>query len=357
MKKTTTQERRMVVGLDLGDRYSMFCTLDPDGEVVEEGRIATTKEALRRKFEGTEPMLVVFEVGTHSPWVDRLLQSLGHETLVANAGKVALIYRNERKHDRKDAHSLAELGQFKPSLLHPIQHRSEETQAARALVRSRDALVRSRTGFINHARGVVKASGNRLPTCSAASFAGKVAPHVPEELREGLEPVLEFIEGLSRQIRVYDRKIEKICEEQYPISEVLRQVPGVGPLTALCFVLTIEDPTRFEHSREVGPFLGLVPRLDQSGERDPQKRITKAGDDLMRRLLVGSAHYILGPFGPDGDLRRWGEKISARGGKNAKKRAVVALARKLSVLLHHLWITGEVYEPFLKEIQEVEAAA
>lgn len=357
MRKTTSQRQRMVVGLDLGDRYSHFCILDPEGEVIEEGRIATTKEALRRKFEGADPMLVVFEVGTHSPWVDRLLRGLGHQTLVANAGKVALIYKNERKHDRKDAHSLAELGQFKPSLLHPIQHRSEETQVARALVRSRDALVRSRTQFINHIRGVVKASGSRLPGCSTPSFARKVAPHIPEELREGLEPVLEFIESLSIQIRAYDRKIEKICEEQYPVTEVLRQVPGVGPLTALWYVLTIEDPTRFKRSRDTGPFLGLVPRLDQSGEQNPQRRITKAGDDLMRRLLIGSAHYILGPFGPDCDLRRHGLKISSRGGTNAKKRAAVAVARKLSVLLHHLWFTGEVYVPLMNGTDEMEAAA
>lgn len=187
MKKHTTPEQMMVVGLDLGDRYSRFCILDPAGEVVEEGRIATTTEALRRRFEEAEPMLVVFEVGTHSPWVDRLLKKLGHLTLVANAGKVALIYKNERKHDRKDARSLAELGQFKPSLLHPIQHRSEETQAVRALVRSRDALVKSRTQFVNHVRGVVKASGSRLPRCSAPSFPKKVTVHIPEELREGLD--------------------------------------------------------------------------------------------------------------------------------------------------------------------------
>ena len=357
MRKSTAQTSRMVAGLDLGDRYSRFCTLDPDGEVVEEGRIATTQQALRRKFEGADPMLVVFEVGTHSPWVDRLLRSLGHETIVANAGQVALIYRNERKHDRKDARSLAELGQFKPSLLHPIRHRSEETQAVRALVRSRDTLVKSRTQFINHVRGVVKASGSRLPRCSAESFARKVATGIAEELRGGLGPVLGFIEKLNLQIRAYDRKIEKICDEQFPITEVLRQVPGVGPLTALWYVLTIEEPTRFKRSRDVGPFLGLVPRLDQSGEQDPQRRITKAGDHLMRRLLVGSAHYILGPFGPDCDLRRHGLKIAERGGKNAKKRAVVAVARKLSVLLHHLWVTAEVYEPFYKSAQEVQAAA
>jgi transposase len=126
----------------------------------------------------------------------------------------------------------------------------------------------------------------------------------------------------------------------------LRQVEGVGALTALTFVLTLEDPHRFEKSRSVGAYLGLVPGKDQSGDRDPQKRISKEGDEMLRKLLVGSAHYVLGPFGSDSDLRRHGEKIASRGGKNAKKRAAVAVARKLSVLLHRLWVSGDVYDPF-----------
>ena len=136
-----------------------------------------------------------------------------------------------------------------------------------------------------------------------------------------------------------------ISKESYPETELLRQVEGIGPLTALTFVLTLEDPYRFEKSRSVGAYLGLVPASDQSGERDPQRRISKEGDEMLRRLLVGSAHYILGPFGSDSDLRRHGEKIASRGGKNAKKRAVVAVARKLSVLLHRLWVNAEVYDP------------
>jgi transposase len=129
----------------------------------------------------------------------------------------------------------------------------------------------------------------------------------------------------------------------------LCQVEGIGPLTALTFVLTLEDPYRFERSRSVGAYLGLVPATYRSGDRDPQKRISKEGDQMLRKmlrkLLVGSAHYVLGPFGSDSDLRRHGEKIASRGAKNAKKRAAVAVARKLSVLLHRLWVGGEVYEP------------
>jgi transposase len=160
---------------------------------------------------------------------------------------------------------------------------------------------------------------------------------------------LETIASLTQRIRQYDRQLETISEERYPETELLRQVEGIGPLTALTFVLTLEDPHRFERSRSVGAYLGLVPATAQSGDRDPQKRISKEGDEMLRKLLVGSAHYILGPFAKeDSDLRRHGEKIASRGAKNAKKRAVVAVARKLAVLLHSLWVSGEVYEPLYK---------
>ncbi len=225
-------------------------------------------------------------------------------------------------------------------------HRSPQAQADLAVLRSRDAIVRCRTLLINHARSIVKSSGARLPSCSADSFAHKVAPDIPETLHPALLPILETIASLTQQIREYDRQIEQLCQDQYPETKLLRKISGVGPLTALGYILTLENPDRFRASREVGPALGLVIRRDQSGDQDPQLRITKTGDVYLRRLLVGSAQYIPGPFGPDCDLRRWGLKLAERGGKNAKKRAVVGVARKLAILLHHLWKTGEVYDPF-----------
>ncbi len=174
-----------------------------------------------------------------------------------------------------------------------------------------------------------------------------------------LGPILEQIGSLTERIRDYERKLEAISKERYPETDLLRQVEGIGPLTALTFVLTLEDPYRFAKSRSVGAYLGLVPASEKSGDRDPQRRISKEGDEMLRKLLVGSAHYILGPFGSDSDLRRHGEKIASRGGKNAKKRAVVAVARKLAVLLHRLWITAEVYDPLYNahRSQEREEAA
>jgi transposase len=288
---------------------------------------------------------VAIEAGTHSPWASRLLEGCGHEVLVANARKLRLIYSNKRKTDEVDAENLARLARVDPKLLYPLRHRGEESQAHIALIRSRDALVSSRTQLVNHVRGAVKSFGARLPKCPARSFHKRAKEHIAEALLAALAPVLEQIGSLTERIRDYDRRLEAIAKEHYPETELLRQVEGIGPLTALTFVLTLEDPYRFEKSRCVGAYLGLVPARNQSGDRDPQKRISKEGDEMLRKLLVSCAHYILGPFGSDSDLRRHGEKIASRGAKNSKKRAVVAVARKLAMLLHSLWISGELYEP------------
>ncbi len=251
------------------------------------------------------------------------------------------------------------LSRVDPKLLYPLKHRGEDSPAHMAIIRSRQALIGCRTQLVNHVRGAVKSFGGRLPKCPARSFHNKAPEHIPEALRPALDPILEHIGSLTQSIRDYDRKLQTIAEEHYPETELLREVEGIGPLTALTFVLTVEDPYRFEKSRSVGAYLGLVPAKDQSGERDPQRRISQEGDEMLRRLLVGSAHYVLGPFGSDSDLRRHGEKIASRGGKNAKKRAVVAVARKLAVLLHRLWVSGELYDPLhnTRRRQEQEEAA
>ena len=337
----------MTAGLDLGDKYSYLCLIDsPSGEVIEEGRLRTTPETFRRRFSSERPpMRIAIEAGTHSPWASRVLEECGHEVLVANARKLRLIYANKRKTDEVDAENLARLARVDPKLLYPLKHRSEDSQANLAIVRARQALVGARTQLVNHVRGAVKSFGGRLPKCPARTFHKRASEHIPEALLAALEPILEQIGSLTERIGQYDRQLEAVSKEHYPETELLRQVEGIGPLTALTFVLTLEDPYRFERSRSVGAYLGLVPATEKSGERDPQKRLSKEGDEMLRKLLVGSAHYVLGPFGSDSDLRRHGEKIASRGAKNSKKRAVVAVARKLAVLLHRLWVSGEVYDP------------
>lgn len=335
----------ITLGVDLGDRTSSYCQLAAGGTVTTRGKVATTPAALPAFFRALPPLRVILEVGTHSPWVSRLAAAAGHEVIVANPRRVRLISAAVRKSDTLDAEALARLGRLDPQLLAPIRHRGEGAQADLALLRARDALVRTRTLLINHVQGAVKSLGARVPATTARTFTRKVRPMLPPALAPALTPALDTLETLNAQIAAADRTIAQVAAARYPETTLLRQIPGVGPITALCFVLTLEDPHRFPQSRGVGAYLGLCPREHQSGERAPQLRISKAGDSMLRRLLVTAAHYILGPFGPDTALRRWGLRLAERGGANAKKRAVIAVARKLATILHHLWITGEVYQP------------
>src|SRR5918912_3673865 len=289
----SSERPRMTAGVDLGDRYSHLCLIDTlSGEIMEEGRLRTSPEAFRRRFSSEQPLRIAIEAGTHSPWVSRLLEECGHEVLVANARKVRLIYGQARKNDRLDAQNLARLARLDPKLLAPLKHRGETSQAHLAIVRSREALIEARAKLINHARGTVKSFGSRLPKCSSPTFHKKVGAHVPEPLKPALEPLLETIASMTKRIQEYDRELEVLAEEHHPEAKLLKRIHGIGTLTALTFVLTLEDSSRFGRGRTVGAYLGLVPGKDQSGERDPQKRISKQGNGLLRKLLVGSAHRI-----------------------------------------------------------------
>jgi transposase len=348
---------RLTVGVDLGDQWSHYCILGLEGEALAEGQLRTTQEDFATFFQGLNAARVVMEVGTHSAWVREVICSYGHEVLVANPRLMEGSKRRKRKNDPIDANKLARLGRVDPQSLHPIQHRSREVRQDLVVLRARDALVAARTELINATRGLVKSMGTRLPKCSSPSFAQKVEEAVPVEIREALLPLVRMAAALSDCIQGYDQKIEKLGREKYGHTALLRQVKGVGPITALAYVLTLENPGRFAKSRDVGPYLGLVPKQEDSGESQPQLGISKTGDTMLRKLLVGSAHYILGPFGPDTDLRRYGLRLCERGGKNAKKRAAVAVARKLAVLLHCLWVSGEVYEPLRQGMSATIAPA
>jgi len=342
VRNSSNAQQGLTVGVDLGDKYSHVCVLNAHGEIVEEGRIATTREALERRFAGMAPAAMAIEAGTHSNWVYDLLTSLGHDVVVANPRKLRAITANERKSDQMDARMLARLRRADSQLLSPVVPRAEHMRRDLGVMRARAALVQARTMLVNHVRGVAKSSGSRLRKCSAESLH---KAELPADLVSVLAPLLQVLERLTEQVHVYDQHIAKLSKESYPQTSLLRQVQGVGPLTALCFTLTIGDAGRFKNARAAGAYAGLTPRRDQSGDRDPELRITKCGDEMLRTLLVQCAHRILGPFGPDCDLRRFGLKLAERGGKNAKRRAVVATARKLSVLLLALMRSGEVYEP------------
>jgi transposase len=333
----------MTVGLDLGDRTSRYCILNEAGEKASEDKLPTTKPGLSAVFGKMPACRIALEVGTHSPWVSRHLAEMGHEVIVANAHRVKLITQSVKKNDRMDAERLARLARVDPKLLSPIRHRGPEAQADLAVIRARMALVDARTELINSARGLAKPMGERLKKCDADYVKESLAEGMGEAVKAVIGPILKSVEGINKQIGEYDGKIEEIAK-RYPEKKVLIQVYGVGTLISLTYILTIEDPQRFEHSRDVGPYLGLTRKQRDSGDSEPELRISKAGDELLRRLLVQGAHCILRKGAPDSDLRAWG-MARLQHGKNAKKKTVVAIARKLAVLLHRLWVTGEVYDP------------
>ncbi len=350
MVELSKVEAQEVMGLDLGDRSSQICRMDrKTGAVLEERRLSTTTASVQRYFSSLPPQLVALESGTHSLWMTRLVKSLGHEVIVANPSQVRAISSSLKKTDQRDARFLAQLVRVDPQLLSPVEPRSEQSQKAIAVVRAREGLVKARTMLVNQVRGVVKSFGYRLPSCSSAAFASKAQQDktLPSSLKDTLAPLLRVLSELSQEIARFDKQVE-VLARHWSVTQRLRQIKGVGALTALVFVLTLGDPFRFAKSRAVGAYLGLVPGSRSSGQSAPQMPITKQGDRLTRRLLVQASHYILGPFGQDSDLRRLGLRLAERGGKSGKKRAVVAVARKLAVVLHRLWVSETDYEPLRK---------
>lgn len=336
----------LTIGMDLGDKRSWYCVVDGVGNKIGEGSLSNTSTAIAKHFGGLKRARLAMETGAQTGWISRELQALGHEVIVANARELRAISGSGRKSDRRDAEKLARYARVDPSILRPVRVRGPQAQLDLGRIRARDALVRARTLLVNAARGLAKTRGQRLVRSVTASFGKRSQAVLDAELGAVLEPLLEQIDALGEQIKRYDQQIEQQAAQCYPETAVLDAVPGVGPLTALSFVLTLEDARRFAHSREVGPYLGLCPRRRQSGGSDPKMRISKEGDEYLRRLLVQCAHWILGPFGADSALRCWGLRLAESGGKDAGKRARVAVARKLAVLLHHLWVTQQPYRPF-----------
>ena len=342
LESIKTAPTQGIVGIDLGDRSSQICRLDREsGTILEEQRVSTTTAQLQSYLGALPPQLVILESGTHSPWIVRLARQLGHEVIVANPSKVRAISSSRRKTDERDARCLAQLGRVDPELLCPVHPRGEEAQRALAVVRCREGLVRARTQLINQVRGTVKSFGYRIAGGSTASFARRASEALPPSLQAALEPLVRVIAELSKEIAQFDKDVEALAD-LWPATKYLRQIKGVGALTALVYVLIIGDPKRFSRSRAVGAYVGLVPASRNSGGSTPQLPITKQGDELLRRLLVQASHYVLS-HGEDSDLRRFGLQLAQRGGKNGKKRAVVAVARKLAVLLHRLWVDQSTY--------------
>jgi transposase len=339
-------KKKITIGLDLGDRRHTYYVLDEAGKMAKEGSLGNTREQLATMARSYPGATVVMEAGTHSPWVSRFLQELGLRVIVANPRKTRVIYENERKSDRRDAMMLARLARMDPTLLHPLEHGSQKAQQDMLQLKLRDSLVRARVALINAVRFTLKSLGYLVSNPSSACFHKLVLKEVPESIGEMIAHNVAAIAALTERIKALDTSISRLAAERYPETIYLQQVSGVGPITSLYFVLKVGNPGRFRRTRDIGAFLGLCPKRDQSGETDKELRISKCGDRYLRRLLVSAAQYILGPFGADSDLREHGLRLAREGTAKAKKRAVVAVARKLAVLLLTLWKSREPYESF-----------
>lgn len=350
-------DTEFTLGLDLGDKRTRFAVLDSNGELVEEGAVQTSPQDFLRVFERFIGSVVALEVGSQSRWASELLIDLGLRVYIANPRQLSLIYKSTDKDDRLDAQRLARLARVDSALLHPVTHRSNDAQSDLQVIKARGVLVEMRTKMINHVRGVLKSFGVKMKSCDTPAFSDQVRGVIPENLKLGLLPLVEALDDINARISDFDKKIRCLCREKYRTEyEIVSQVNGVGLITGFTYILTLGDLSRFKKSRDVGPYLGLRPRRSESGDSTPELRITRAGDSRLRALMVQCAHYILGPFGKDCDLRRWGLR-KAEGSKRAKKRAVIGVARKLSVLLHRLLTTGETYEPFRNGAPVEEVAA
>ena len=350
MKKNSKLAERQpeeTIGVDLGDKISHYAILNQEGVVVEEGSFRNTVESIAKHFGKQGRARVALEVGTQSAWISREFVKLGHEVIVANARELKWITSSDSKNDKNDAVKLARLARADQNLLAPVEHRTAEQQGDLAVIRARDALVRARTLLVNTARGLAKGFGLRLPAAITPTFGARALAGLAEHLHSSMRGLLEQIDALGVGIRDYNQRIAEVAAK-HPEVERLASVPGVGTLTATTFVLTLGRRERFAHSRDVGSFLGLRPRQKQSGERDPKLGISKSGDKYLRKLLVQCAHHILGHFGKDSSLRQWG--LSKSDGSPGKKRAVIAVARKLAVLLHRMWMTGQIFKPFPKMV-------
>jgi len=331
------------VGIDLGDRVAHACAVR-GGEVIERFSFKMSLDDVVNAFVDRDRCTVALEAGAQCAWVTEALQDLGFEVVVANPRKLKAISTNTRKNDRNDAEMLARLVAVDRSLLSPVTLRDPAQQRALNLLGTRHALVEQRTAAINRIRSCCKSVGLRLQSTAPTALA-KLQSDIPAPLRDCLAPLFALVSFVNGQIHDLDTQLQDIAERDYPVTQRLQTVKGVGPVTSLAFVLVLGQFERFPSGRHAAAYLGLVPRQDQSGAIDRQLGISKTGNTYLRQLLTQCAHSILGANGQDSELRRWGLAIAERGGKNAKKRAVVATARKLAVLLYCMWKHGTTWNP------------
>lgn len=331
------------IGWDLHQRESQLCVLDASGTVVREQRITTSLARFAAVIPPLLPARVLLEASTESGWVATALEQLGAEVIVANPRYAPMYATRSRrvKTDKRDARALAEAahrGTYAPT------HRVSATQrAVRELLTARDAVVRNRTRVILVVRALLRSHGLRLASGTSATLGARVAAlDLPPALAPILQPLLTLLPHCSTQIAALDVQLAQYARAE-PVIDRLRTVCGIGPVTALAFVATLDTAQRFTTAGQIAAYCGLVPSERSSGEQQRRGHITKAGNTRLRALLVEAAWTLWRSKTPEtAPLRAWTDRVAQRRGKRI---AVVALARRLACLLWALWRDGTVYDP------------
>ena len=328
------------IGMDVSDRKTQVCVMAGTArkpKIIMETTIPTTKEGLAKFLSAQDRSApVAFEAGTHCRWMNEVAEGMGFKVYVANPCRLRMITESKTKNDVNDARMLARLALSDPGLLHPVKLRGPGHQKMLNLHEMRNLLVKQRTGIVVQLRAVAKSMGFRIVKCQAASFHNLDRKAWPKDLNDIAWPMIKNLEQLAVTIKTYEKQIRELAETPTFKAQVgrLMEIRYVGLYVATGFVaVTGGDMDRFEKPRDIGPWLGVTPKQDQSGDIDRQCRITKAGSPFMRRLLVESAQMILRDGSSDTDLKAKGLRICARGAKIAKRKAVTAVARSLAVLM------------------------
>ena len=335
----------ITIGMDLGNRKHTVCALDQTGNVLWRKDVANTPEALKPFFEENAGATVAMETGLCCRWVSALAKSCGCDALVGNARKLAAIWQSKQKNDENDALLIAELARASRRLFHLVELRDDARHEMVQVIELREVAVSQRTQAVNSVRGLCKAHGVFIPKCDASCFHKVAADAIPDGMAWKFKPMLRHLKEVAATIKRYDAMLEEYAQKHFKEEvELLRTVPGVGPITSCAFVALIADPGRFGSARDAGAYFGLTPGQDKSGDKDAPKHITKTGSALMRHLLVTAANHILRASSPDTALKRHGERICARGGKVARRKAKTAVARKLAVVMLAMLKSGKAYD-------------
>lgn len=331
------------IGMDLGNKVHKIIGLNEHGKEVLRCEVENTKAAVEAFFKEHADATIAMETGTCCRWVSKLARLHCHDAIVGNARKLRAIWQSKQKNDWNDAHMIAALARASRELFHPVMLRDDEHHDLYQLIQLRDISVRQRTQTINAIRGMCKAAGDFVRKCDAQGLFRHLE-YIPETQAWKFRPLIERLGAIAENIQQYDWLIQDYADAHFKTQvALLRTIPGVGLITSCMFVALIQDPKNFGNPRDAGCYFGLTAGQDQSGDKDAPMHVTKAGNTQMRKLLVTAANYILRDSSPDSAIKRYGQRICARGGKIARRKAKIAIARKLSVVMMSMLQSGESY--------------